>query len=84
MPVAKPTLDSPNLSRKRSAAAMASFQRCWRGGERGCLHAEQSNWDAFLPILVKQSADLLEDFRVELSWGRERVGASQRSEVFVA
>src|SRR5271167_754102 len=30
MPVASVTLDSPNLSRSRSAAASASFQRCCR------------------------------------------------------
>ena len=95
MPVARPTLDSPNLSRRRSAAAMRVFPallavafqqvdliglRCELGG----LHSEKANRGTPFPILAEQSADLLEDFCVELGRCWERMGAGQGREVFVA
>src|SRR5258708_9097581 len=48
------------------------------------MHSEESNVRSLLPVFAEQSADLLEDLRIELRRGRESVGTRQRSEVFVA
>ena len=52
--------------------------------ERGCLHAQKSNRHALFPISAEQRAHLLENFRVELGWGRQGMGASECGEIFVA
>src|ERR1035441_9085091 len=54
------------------------------GTERGGLHAEKTNLRALLPILAEEGTDLLEDFRVELGWGRQGVRAGDGGEVFIA
>src|SRR5258708_30997476 len=48
------------------------------------MHSEESNVRSLLPVFAEQSADLLEDFRIELRRGRESVGTRQRGEVFVS
>ena len=81
-PLASETLDSPNLSRRRSAADKACCQR-WRRPssskvsllrlilKRRCLNTEQPHISAFTPIFSKQLPNLLEDFIVELRGRRQ-------------
>src|SRR5580704_4817867 len=52
--------------------------------KRRCLHAQQAHLLPLAPVLAKQSAHLLEDFRIELRGCSQRVRPRDGGKIFVA
>jgi len=48
------------------------------------LHAQQTHFRSLMPMPVKQTSHLFEDFRIELSGVRQSVCAGNRGEILVA
>ena len=94
-PVAIETLDSPNLSRRRSAADRAllpaltasAFQQIFLlrfAFKRRRMNSQQAHLRSFTPVLAKQSAHLFENFGVELCGSGQAMSAGDGGEIFVA
>src|SRR5512146_1010164 len=68
------------------AALLVAFQQvelAFLVPERGSMNAQQTNKAAGSPVVVEKSADLLEQFRIELGGVGKSVGAGDGGEVVI-